>query len=506
MAHLLGQQDVDVIVIEKLPETVAEPRAIAIDGESLRTLQQIGMLEGFEDELLQGQVAKYWNAEGIQLFQAGSPEKKPYGYSTINSFDQPALDRYLASNLRHRPSVSLRFNTTLTSLEQDEDQVRVCCTDADGRQREIVADYLVGADGGRSTIRSLLQIEMRGESNPQPWLVIDTIDPHLAGQMGCHFYCDPARPGLTVPKRHGGRRWEWMLMPGESRDDLLQDEKIRSLIAPYTDVDKVDIYRKRVYDFHAILADRWQVGRAFLVGDAAHMTPPFAGQGLNSGLRDVANLSWKLKAVIRDGALPSILDSYETERRDHAAELIETALNLGRQIQPIDVEEARQRDAFFAAINKDPAGMQALEDELSKAILQRSVAGGLLVNGSEEGAVGRLMVQPRVQAPSGEELLLDEILGKGFAIIGYDCDPSEVVDEQALSHWKARGASVVTIASAARPVAGRVHDGSGDLGDWMQVSGPRLLLLRPDRFCLLAAAPQDARKALGEARALLFGN
>lgn len=506
LAHLLGQQGVDVTLIEKLPETVAEPRAISIDGESLRTLQQIGMLAGFEGELLQGQIAKYWNAEGVQLFQAGRPEMKPYGYSTVNSFDQPALDRYLAENLRLRESVQLRFHTTLNSFEQDEDKVRIYCTDADGRRSEIVADYLVGADGGRSTVRSLLKIEMRGESNPQPWLVIDTVDPYLDGQMGCHFYCDPARPGLTVPKRHGERRWEWMLMPGESRDELLQDDKIRSIIAPYTDVDKVDIYRKRVYDFHAILAERWREGRVFLVGDAAHMTPPFAGQGLNSGIRDVANLSWKLTAVVRDSALPVILDSYEAERRDHARELIETALNLGNQIQPIDAVEAKQRDEFFAAMNKDPAGMQALEDELTKAILQRSVGGSLVISQCGEGAVGRMMVQPRVRVPTGEEVLLDELLGNSFSIVGYDCDPLDVVDRQALIQWKAIGASVVAISSTAGRVgAGWVYDETQQFGDWVEGGRPRVLLVRPDRFCMVAAAPGDAREKLGEAYSRLYG-
>lgn len=504
LAHLLGQQQVDVILIERLPETVAEPRAIAIDGESLRTLQQVGLLDGFESELLTGLTAIYENAQGVRLFQVGNPEQKPYGYSTVNSFDQPALDRYLAKNLQCRKSVQLRFSTTLKSFEQSDDGVCVLCTDTDGNETEITADYLVGADGGRSTVRSLLNIEMRGESNPQSWLVIDTVDPTLDGQLDCHFYCDPARPGMTMRKQHGKRRWEWMLMPGEDRDDLLDEENICSIISPYTDVSKVDIYRKRVYDFHAIIADSWQDRRIFLVGDAAHMTPPFAGQGLNSGFRDVANLSWKLAAVVRESALPSILDSYEAERRDHASELIQTALNLGKQIQPIDMEEARQRDEFFAAMNKDPTGMKALEDEMAKSILMRTVEGSLVLN--EGGAAGRLLIQPLVQSPDEQEVLLDVFLGSSFSIIGYDCNPSSVLNEHTLSQWLDTGASVVAISSTAdRDGNDWIFDKSQQFGEWLEGSGPSILLVRPDKFCMLSVAPGEAQEKLKEGYSLLYG-
>ncbi len=360
LAHLLGVDGVDVILLERLESTVTEPRAIAIDGESLRTLQRVDLLAGFEDELLTGITADYVNGHGECLFHAGNPERRPWGFATINSFDQPTLDRYLADELGKRESVQLRFGHALEHFEQDGEGVRVHCTDAAGDPLTIEAQYLVGCDGGRSTVRSKLGIRMRGESNPQPWLVIDTVDPHLDNTLDCRFYCDPERPGMTIRKRHGERRWEWMLMPGEEREFLLADENIRELLAPYTDAAQVDIYRKRVYDFHAIMADRWREGRVFLAGDAAHMTPPFAGQGLNSGLRDVSNLSWKLSTVVRGLADEAILDSYEQERKNHAWQLIETALQLGRQIQPIDTDLAAERDAFFAELRKDPAAVQAL--------------------------------------------------------------------------------------------------------------------------------------------------
>jgi 3-(3-hydroxy-phenyl)propionate hydroxylase len=504
LAHLLGADNIDVILIEKLAATVAEPRAIAIDGESLRTLQKVGLLAGFEDELLPGLTADYVNGAGDHLFQAGSPQLRPYGFSTVNSFDQPALDRYLAESLKQRDSVQLCFNHTLQSFEQDEQGVHVYCTDAVGAELDIEADYLVGCDGGRSTIRSLLNIEMSGESNPQPWLVIDTIDPHLDQQLDCRFYCDPKRPGMTIRKRHGERRWEWMLMPGEDREFFLCDENIKDIIAPYTDVDKVNIYRKRVYDFHAIIADKWREGRVFLAGDAAHMTPPFAGQGLNSGFRDVSNLGWKLSAVVNGVADANILDSYELERIGHARELIDTALNLGQQIQPIDPEEAAQRDTFFAELNKNPVEVKALEDEMFKSILTRSIDKGLVMDAEQENVAGRLLIQPVLKTSNGSAVLLDDCLGSGFSIVGYNCDPAKVLDEQTLKKWTEVGASIIPIGVAEFCSGERwLLDEDQELGNWINEEGASVLLVRPDRFCMAFGDVTTASDQLGRAYRLL---
>lgn len=504
LAHLLDLEKIDVIVLDRLENTMTEPRAIAIDGESLRTLQKAGLLQGIEGELLSGLVADYINGKGEILFRAGRPELRPYGYPTVNAFDQPRFDRYLAETLAGRDRIQLWFNHTLDSFSQDEHGVRVSCTDASGEELVISADYLVGCDGGRSTVRSLLGVSMKGESNPQPWLVIDTRDPNLDNQLDCRFFCDPARPGMTIRKRHGERRWEWMLMPGEDREFLLDDANIRALLAPHTDVDQVDIYRRRVYDFHAIIADKWQEGRVFLAGDAAHMTPPFAGQGLNSGFRDVSNLSWKLAMVVSGRAHASILDSYEEERRDHAWELIETALNLGRQIQPTDPDQAAERDAFFAEVNRDPEAVRALEDEMFKSVMDRSLGKGLLVGPSAEAQAGRLLIQPEVRA-GGKAVLLDQYLGTGFAIIGYNCDPTEVLGDQQLAQWRRVGTKIVRISTVAaqEDQDGIILDNGSELANWLGDQRPAVLLVRPDRFCMACACPAAAGTVLTEAYELL---
>lgn len=473
LARLLGQQELDVILIERLPETVAEPRVIAIDAESLRTLQHLGMQKGFESELLQGMTAVYASGVGEDLFCVGSPELKPYRYSLVNSFDQPTLDRYLAKGLETRRSVQVRFNTALESFVQDAGGVRIICRNSAGERAEIRADCLIGADGGVSTIRSLLNIKIKEESNPLPWLVIDTVDPVLDGQLDWEFFCDPARPGMTMRKKHGKRRWEWMLIPVEDREDLLKQENIHRLISPYTDVSRVDIYRKRVYDFHAIIAERWWEGRVFLAGEAAHMTPPIAGQGLNSGFRDEANFSWKLSDVIKNHANPAILVSYELERRDRAGQLPETALNLGKQIQPTDPEEAPDRDAFFAEINKDPAAVRSFGDRISASINNDRVAGDLVIGEVEAGAADSMLLQPRVKSSGGEERLMDEFLGDGFALLGIDCDPVDAVDDDTLNRWLSVGASVTRPdPSSSRKESGWLIEVEELLRDWVGQQSP----------------------------------
>ena len=196
------------------------------------------------------------------------------------------------------------------------------------------ADYLVGCDGGRSETRHAIGAVMEGDRLPQKWLVVDTVAARDEDLPTCRFFCDPQRPAMTLKRPHGERRWEWMLMPGETDEELLDDDRIRALLAEHTDPAGIDVYRKCVYGFSAVVADRFSAGRVFLAGDAAHMTPPFAGQGLNSGVRDARNLSWKLSAVLA-GRLPaSLLDSYQVERHDPARMLVDMAMGSAGRSSP----------------------------------------------------------------------------------------------------------------------------------------------------------------------------
>ncbi len=471
LANLLGMEGIDSLLVERNPGCVPEPRAIGIDGESLRTLQACGLIDTVLPTVHEGFVAEYVNGAGEFLFSLDM-NPRPYGFCLQNSFDQPTLERQLLAGLERFDCVSVVHSTSLESFAQDNSGVTASLGNADGEQK-VQADYLVACDGGRSGVRKQLDIAMEGDRLPQKWLVIDTVDPHLTGEPECRFFCDPARPGMTLLRPKGERRWEWMLVDGETDEEMLEDSRIRALLAAHTDAENVDIYRKCVYGFSAVVAERFSDRRVFLAGDAAHMTPPFAGQGLNAGIRDVRNLSWKLARVI-DGSLPAVLlDSYQTERHDAAREMVDVAVMLGDQIQPTDPAAAAERDAMFAEINKDAAAAKAFSDDVVAPL--REVRMGLGWLGSDDCA-GRLLPQPAIDGKP-----LDQQLGSGFVALVNGEVPTTVASH---SLWQ-------TLQPAIVPLPPQLQDFAG-------LSDNEVLLVRPDRVVLATLTPATALATLDE--------
>jgi 3-(3-hydroxy-phenyl)propionate hydroxylase len=466
LANLLGTEGIDTVLIERNPGCVPEPRAIGIDGESLRTLQACGLIDDVLPTVKEGFVAEYINGEGDFLFSVDL-NPRPYGYCLQNSFDQPTLERQLLAGLDRFECVQIFHETALAGFAQDDEGVTATL---EGSGQQLRADYLVACDGGRSGVRRQLNIAMEGDRLPQKWLVIDTVDPHLTGEPECRFFCDPARPGMTLVRPGGERRWEWMLLGDETDEEMLEDSRIRELLAQHTDAARVDIYRKCVYGFSAVVAERFSEDRVFLAGDAAHMTPPFAGQGLNAGIRDVRNLSWKLARVL-NGSLPaSLLDTYQLERHDSSREMVDVAVMLGDQIQPTDPPAAAERDAMFAEINKDPAAAKAFSEDVVGPLQDVRMATGWL---GQDDCAGRLLPQPGIGGAR-----LDDSLDLGFvAFVNGDV----ANDIAAHPLWQAM-----------RPA---VHGLPRALETFASLQPGEVLLVRPDRFVL---AKLDSANALDQ--------
>jgi 3-(3-hydroxy-phenyl)propionate hydroxylase len=478
LANLLGCEGIDTLVIERNPGCVPEPRAIAIDGESLRTLQAVGLTDTVLPTLKQGFVADYINGAGEHLFTTDL-RPKPYGFCLQNSFDQPTLERQLRAGLDRFDCVQVRYSTALADFRQDDTAVSATVEPVDGDPYTLTADFLVACDGGRSTVRQALGIAMRGDRLPQKWLVVDTVDRKLTGEPECRFFCDPARPAMTLLRPAGERRWEWMLMEGESDEDMLSDQRISELLSPHTDPDQVQVYRRCVYGFSAVVAERFREGRIFLAGDAAHMTPPFAGQGLNAGIRDARNLSWKLAAVSAGRMPMALLNSYNLERHDAAREIVDLAVMLGDQIQPTDAQAAAERDAVFAELNKDPDQAAAFGRDIIAPLFDVRLKQGWM---GPDPQAGRLLPQPEVST-GGQTSLLDDSLGDGFiALNGLGTPVPEAWRQHPL--WQ-----------ALRPTE---HPLDPSLQDFAGPEAGSLLLIRPDRFVLATLTADSAFDTLEE--------
>jgi 3-(3-hydroxy-phenyl)propionate hydroxylase len=471
LANLLGAQGIATLLIERNPGCVAEPRAVALDGESMRTLQAAGLVDEVRKTIKEGFIADYVNARGTRLF-ATDLSARPYGFCLQNTFDQPTLEKQLLAGLERFDCVCVHHNVELIDFEQGESKVHATLRVSEEKTISVNARYLVGCDGGHSSVRQQLGIAMVGDRLPQKWLVIDTVDKHLVGEPECRFYCDPARPAMTLLRPAGERRWEWMLVGEETSEQMLDDKVINALLAEHTDPEQVNIYRKCVYGFSAVVAEKFSCGRVFLAGDAAHMTPPFAGQGLNAGIRDVSNLAWKLVGVVRDHLPEALLDTYDQERHDAARSMVGLAVSLGDQIQPTDTSVAAERDAFFAQLNTDPSAAEDFGKDVVAPLHDIRLENGWF---APHGAGGRMLPQPEVDTAEGQ-ILLDDILGSGFCAL---VKGSTELPSQVTAHplWCAITPTVIDLAST--------HTKQGSALDKLfHDSSHQLIVLRPDRFVL----------------------
>lgn len=493
IANLLGVYGVRTLVLEQNATTVEEPRAIGLDVESGRALQSMGLEKQTSAEMIQGFSIDYLNAKGRVIMNA-EVAASPYGPAQMSSFIQPIFEQQLLDGTDRFDHVTVLFNHQVDEVSQTEDQAIARGKTADGEAFEARAQYLVGCGGGKSLVRRSNNVSMEGFSNPEAWLVIDTIDPGLDDGVGCRFFCDPARPAMTMKKCHKHRRWEWMLHEGETAEEFLDQEKINELLAPHTDPSQVTMLRKCVYNFNSIVAEQYRIGRLFLAGDAAHMMPPFAGQGMNSGIRDALNLSWKLAAVIKGSASEKLLDTYQEERRDHVVKLTKVANRLGSIIMPTSKIKAWVRDVVLSAVNT----FEFTRNQLRKSFFViPKLDDGLFVWQGPGASIhsGEMIIQPKVEDASGKREYLDEFLPEGFVILGIGGDPSKELDSEALALCADLNAELVSVAPRGTEGAAPLKDYTTALTTWRGPCPP-FVLLRPDRFTAAMFDADDAAASL----------
>lgn len=477
LANLLGAAGVETVLIERNDRLVGLPRAIAYDSETLRLFAQVGLYDAIADGLIQDPRVVYFNARGIKLMEM-HPSRTIYGHSPLGTFYQPSLERVLFDGLARFPNVRVAFGHSVTGLTQDEGGVDLQVMP--GRTGTVRARFVVGCDGGNSTVRGAVGVKLAGATYTERWLVIDARIPgHDVDNIT--FFCDPRRPTVRLPAAGARVRFEFMQLRGESPESLLRDDTVAGLLAPLVKFSEVEIERRVVYAFHARVAERWRSGGVLLAGDAAHLMPPFAGQGMNSGMKDAVNIAWKLAAVLDGAADPTILDSYEAERAGSVRAAVTLSRRLGAIIMPTSRAVALARDAAFACLNLSGRfrSFIARGGVLPLPAIGRSV----LTGRKRDPVIGQMIPQPAVTAAAGGTEALDRRLGcHQWMVLGVGTDPAADLSARDRAILRGLGAKFIAINSPAGGDGQRWHSDDRGFLDWAVRHRVRGVLVRPDRF------------------------
>lgn len=497
-AVLLGMYGVRTAVFETKPGPNDQPRASTIDDEVMRIFEMAGLVPELLPDMMPTKSIRWVASNGKVLaeipFEPGAVSI--YGYATEIHFWQPKLEEVLRNAARKFGHVSVNLGQEAVGVEQDADGITVTVrSNATGETRPVRAQYVLACDGGRSPVRHLAEIEAVGSTDEHPWLVIDAeVKEPLKNLDALQLDVNPDRPSVNYPMPLGHHRWEFMVMPGEDREAIQQDDVVNKLISKYTDPAKIKILRKAVYVFHQRVAERWRDGRLLFAGDAAHMMPPFLGQGMAAGVRDVANLCWKLAMVIKGTADPRVLDTYEEERRPHVEAMSEVSARNGKIIQTTNPAVAFLRDSVFKTLNRIPVTREYITHMDFKPVPVYET--GLIdkdSSGDREPAAGALFIQPEVQTSTGQRVLLDEVFGPGFAVIalGTGPAPESAQSPRSRDFWASLSTRFVQVLpagatvdpqAAAQPDTQVVVDVSGRIQAWLEEHDAQGVVVRPDRY------------------------
>ena len=464
-ANLLGRAGLSVLILEKQDAPHPLPRAVHLDHEMMRLFQSAGVLDRLLPDMRETDGHLHIGADHCVIRYMGTVGiPRPFGWANDYFFFQPELEAHLRIGLCALAQVELRTSAAFEGLVQRDSCVEVAYT-ADGQTHAAKARWVIGCDGASSPVRKALGVILDDLDFDEPWLVVDAevdspiVFPPLKGvpagadlQRLSVMMCDPDRPATIVPGRGNHRRWEFMLLPGEDDLAMSQPDKVAALVGPWVKGVPHRIVRATTYRFHGLVAEQWQRGSVFLAGDAAHQTPPFFGQGMCHGFRDVANLAWKMAAIVNDGADPALLDTYQPERDPHVRSVIGAAVAAGRYICMLNPDEAAARDATMRAPVSDAARQTAAD-------LIPAIATGAVMSGTP--SAGERFIQPLIKS-GPEHAKLDDVVGGGWRLFARHGGQSTE-----------RGVTMVDAAALAD---------DGAVLNWLALRKVDAVLVRPDHY------------------------
>jgi 2-polyprenyl-6-methoxyphenol hydroxylase-like FAD-dependent oxidoreductase len=490
-AILLGRLGYEVAVFERWPSVYPRPRAVHYDDEVARIFQRIGIAEQLRPITEPATTYEWQNAHGRTLLLLDRSAPGPSGWPGSTMFTQPQLEELLDRTAKAVPSVEVHQGWEATAVLDEGTEVRVSLRRgaddgrgswaATGEEREISARFLIGCDGANSLVRDQMGTPVEDLGFAYDWLIADTIprDPSLLAGVNLQ-QCDPERPTTLVSGGPGRRRFEWMLLPGETPEQM-QDETVVWNLLARCGVGKRDVTLERhtVYTFRARWAERWRDGRLLLAGDAAHLMPPFAGQGMCSGMRDALRLAWHLDLVLSGKAAEATLDAYTSERRAHLQHAIAMSVELGKMICISDEAQAAARDD---ALMSAAAGPVTPAQDLPAPNLGPGIHDGAGYDGG--GAAGSLFPQAHV-CVGGKSCLLEDTIEGGFALYALDADPPRLLGTAELDYLDKLGCVLLEI--------GAELDQQDVYRAWFEANRCTVALVRPDFYVFgTAAGARDA--------------
>ncbi len=498
VSSLLAQRGLRVIAFEKSRGLFPLPRAIGMDHEAMRILQELKIADVVLPHTALYQPSEYRGVQG-QVIRRIEPAPPPlrFGWHSNYVFDQPEFERALQRKLHETAGIDAHYATSLISVMQHDDYVEVG-VECDGVAETCSSRLLLACDGGSSPVRKLLGIVLQDLGFDEYWLVVDANVSegkiHELPQTQVQ-YCEPRRPCSYVIGPGNHRRWEIMLLPGDSLSPEFPEQELWPLLARWIKPGEAVIRRAAAYRFHGLVTPEWRRHRVLLLGDAAHMTPPFMSQGMVQGMRDGHNLAWKIERVLNDRSPMDLLDTYGQERGPHVAATTQAAMSLGREICERDPQRAFERDAALGAL--------AVNGVLPPTIRQNLIPplrSGLLI--SETPGAGELCPQPRVRAwGQPQYCLLDDVTEVTTRLISCasltECEAG-LLNER----LSALPGCLIHILDAGR--VGSVtpltfHEEGRVLRRWFESLDQTFALVRPDHYVYgTAASCHQALKLIGD--------
>jgi resorcinol 4-hydroxylase (NADPH) len=484
LAILLGQRGHRVTLIERWSQAYGRPRAVTYDHEIARILATLGIDSENDPAINYHDELYYWKdvkGENLQIVDWQSTSAS--GWRVRYWFNQPELEVRLNGLVDRLPSVQQLRGWVGVALAQDADGVSLTVKQnpeeagLNGESKTLRARFVVGADGANSFVREALGIENEDKGYFFDWLILDMI-PNGPYEMKPAQWqlCDPRRPTTIVPGGPGRRRWEYMVLPGESAEEMQKPERAWELLKPWgLTPDNAVLERSAVYRFQARWAKVWNKGRCAIAGDAAHLMPPFAGEGMCAGVRDAVALGWRLNGLLEGKLGLDVLHSYTSERLEHAKHYIGFSQELGKIICISDEKEAAERDARMKA------ELAARNNAPVPTDICQLGAGAWCADAAH---AGELSVQGVVEA-NGKRDRFDQAVGQGWVVIGLDTDPADALSAEQREQLAQLEGFTVKIG---RPgIACDAVDVEGTYAKWLAAIDARYVLLRPDFYVAATA-------------------